>query len=343
LGNAKLSDVQRPNLVVCAGRDLFASFFPPALQHRLSLRFHWRRDGSSEITPRLRRQLAAAQVLITTWDSPHFSQDLPAFAPKLRMIGHCGGEVKSRFARSLFDKLVISIAPAPMARATAELGAAFLLYCARNVDFYRQELRGRSNRIYQELHLHGAPESMVGREIAMIGFGRIGRALVDLMRDFDLRWLVYDPYVRKSLAREYPVRFVSLPTLVRRAHLLVVTAALTEETRGLVSKARLSLLPDNASIINIARGGLLDLDALTREVKSGRLRCALDVTDPLDPLPVDHPLRRLPGAIVTPHIAGSNRGVRHEMAKVILDDLENFFSGHKVKNRITSSMLDRMT
>src|SRR5215510_6338525 len=335
--------MQRPNLVVCAGRELFASFFTPALQRRLSRPSQWKRDGSQEITPRLRRQLAASQVLITTWDSPRFAEDLLTLAPQLRMIGHCGGEVKSRFARSLFDKLIITNAPAPMARATAELGAAFLLYCARNLDFYRRELHGRSNRIYQELHLHGAPESLVGREVGMIGFGRIGRALVDLMRGFDPQWLVYDPYVRKSLAREYPVRFVSLPTLLRRADLLVVTAALTKETRGLLSQARLSLLPDNAAVINIARGGLLDLDALTREVKRERLRCALDVTDPLEPLPVEHPLRRLPGAIVTPHIAGSNRGVRQEMAKVILDDLENFFGGRKVNNRVTSAMLDRMT
>jgi phosphoglycerate dehydrogenase-like enzyme len=335
--------MQRPNLVICAGRELFASFFPPVLKQRLSRRFHWQRDGSQGITSRLRKQLAAAEALMTTWDSPHFSQDLPDLAPRLRLIAHCGGEVKSRFARSLFDKLIITNAAEPMARATAELGAAFLLYCARNVDFYRRELRGRSNRIYRDLHLHGAPESLVGREVAMIGFGRIGRALVDLMQGFDLQWLVYDPYVKKSLAREYPIRFVSWATLLRRAHHLVVTAALTEETRGLLNKARLSHLPDNAVIINIARGGLLDLNALTRDVKRGRLRCALDVTDPLEPLPVEHPLRRLPGAIVTPHIAGSNRGVRHEMAKVILDDLENFFSGRRVTNRVTAAMLDRMT
>ena len=75
---------------------------------------------------------------------------------------------------------------------------------ARNVDFYREQLRKRSNRIYDDLHLHGISESMVGREVAMIGFGRIGRALVDLMRGFDLQWLVYDPYVPKSLAETVP-------------------------------------------------------------------------------------------------------------------------------------------
>jgi phosphoglycerate dehydrogenase-like enzyme len=230
-----------------------------------------------------------------------------------------------------------------MARATAELGASFLLYCAREVDFYRGELRKSSNQIYESLHLHGATDSLIGRDVAMVGFGRIGRALVDLLRNFDINWQVYDPYAPRELSRRYPVRFVPLQKLLPSASLLVLTAALTEETRGLLSRAALSRLPDGATIINIARGGLVDLEALTREVKRGRLRCALDVTDPDEPLPLRHPLRKLPGAILTPHIAGSHRRVRHDMAQVVLDDLERFFKGKQVKNRVTSAMLDRMT
>jgi phosphoglycerate dehydrogenase-like enzyme len=230
-----------------------------------------------------------------------------------------------------------------MARATAELGAALLLYCARNVDFYRSELRKLSNTIYDELHLHGSPESLAGETVAMIGFGRIGRAVVDLLRGFDIKWLVHDPYAPRSLSRKYPVRFVSLQKLLPQAHLLVLTAALTEQTRGLLARQNLAQLPDNAAIINIARGGLIDLDALREEVRKGRLRCALDVTDPLEPLPVGDSLRNMPGAILTPHIAGSGRRVREEIAGVVLDDLERFFSGKRVKNRVTTSMLDRMT
>jgi len=223
------------------------------------------------------------------------------------------------------------------------MGATFLLYCARNVDYYREKLRSRSNRVYEDLHLHGSPEALIGREVCMIGFGRIGRALVDLLRGFDLRWLVYDPYVEPAAAKDYPVQFASLPRLLRRAELLVLTAALTEETRGLLNSRRLSELPEGASVINIARGGLIDLAALTAEVRKGRLRCALDVTDPHEPLPIGHPLRRLPGAIVTPHIAGSHRSVRPQMADVAIDDLERFFSGKQVRNRVTAAMLDRMT
>jgi phosphoglycerate dehydrogenase-like enzyme len=332
-----------PSVIVCAGKELFSSFFTPAQQKRLSGISRWQRDGSREVTAQLRRTLAEADALITTWDSPKFGTDLHQLAPRLRVISHCGGEVKSRFARPLFDSLTITAAPLPMARATAEFGATMLLYCARNVDFYRAEIRKHSNQIYDNLHLHGCTESIVGREVAMIGFGRIGRALVDLTKGFDIRWLIYDPYAPRSLAKKYPVRFSDLKTLLSRAELLVLSAALTDETRGMLSKKNLALLPDGATVINIARGGLIDLDALTKEVKRGRLRCALDVTDPAEPLPIGHTLRTLPGAIITPHMAASNRQVRHDMADVVMDDLENFFKGKAVKNRVTTSMLARMT
>ncbi len=332
----------RPNLIVCAGRELFDSFFPPKQAKRLTKLFRWQLDDSRDMRA-LEKKLSSAEGLITTWDSPHFSDELLKVAPQLRIIAHCGGEVKSRFALPLFDELTVTNAAGPMARATAEMGAALLLYSARNIDFYRDAMRTRSNRIYEDMHLHGGQEALIDREVAMIGFGRIGRALVDLLRGFNIQWLVHDPYAPKSLADNYLVRFVSLDRLLSKAQLLVLTAALTEETRGILNRKRLSQLPDGAVVINIARGGLVDLDALTREVKRKRLRCAIDVTDPLEPLPVGHPIRALPGAIVTPHIAGSNRLVREQIADVVMDDLESFFAGRGVQNRVTAAMLARMT
>src|SRR5262249_37747604 len=123
----------------------------------------------------------------------------------------------------------------------------------------------------------------------------------------------------------------------------VLTAALTDETRGLLGKENLARLPDGAAIINVARGGLIDLEALRAGVARGRLRCAVDVTDPVGALPVGGWLRALPGAIVTPHVAGSGRHVRGEIAAVVVDDLERFFGGGRVRNRVTTAMLDRMT
>lgn len=332
----------RPRLLVSAGRELFGSFFSPAQENQLGRLFEWERDGSRNLSVAFKRKLEHADALVTTWDSPHLTEDLPSIAPKLRIIAHCGGEVKSRFSAELFDVLTITNAAEPMAGATAELGAAFLLYCARNVDHYRDGIR-RSNSIYSEVHLGGTEEFIVGREAAMIGFGRVGRALVNLMRGFDLRWTVYDPFASRSLTKDYPVVFSALKPLLQKAEVLVLSAALTDQTRGLLNAKALALLPDGGVIINIARGGIVDLKALTAEVRRKRLRCALDVTDPIEPLPLRHPLRKMPGAIVTPHIAGGGLQVRRQIAKTVVDDLENFFHNRPVQNRVTGKMLEFMT
>jgi phosphoglycerate dehydrogenase-like enzyme len=331
-----------PNVLVSAGQSLFESFFPSDQQSRLTRIGKWQRDSSRTTTTGFRSKLISTDALFTTWDSPRFGDDLIEMAPKLRFIGHCGGEVKSRFAASLFEKLTITNAADPMARATAELGAAFLVYCARDLDRYRAAVR-RSNRIYSEVHEHGTEEFLYGREVAMIGFGRVGHALVDLMRGFELRWMVYDPFAPRALADNYPIVFSALEPLLRKAHLLVLAAALTDETRGLLNRKTLRLLPDGAAVVNIARGGLIDLGALTAEVRQKRIRCALDVTDPDEPLKVNHPLRKLPGAILTPHVGGGGRHVRREIAETVMNDLENFFAGKPVQNRVTQAMLDRMT
>jgi phosphoglycerate dehydrogenase-like enzyme len=127
------------------------------------------------------------------------------------------------------------------------------------------------------------------------------------------------------------------------SRLLVLAAALTPETEKLLDRRRLPRLANGTTIINVARGGLVDLDALTEAVCGGRLRCALDVTDPVEPLPDDHPLRVAPGAILTPHVGAAADSVRRAMAAVVLDELERFFAGRRVRNRVTPPMLARMT
>ena len=330
-------------LVISAPDVLFRSFFTAAHQRRLARRFRLKRNSARWLTLGLKRDLAAADALITTWDSPGFGDELLRLAPNLRVIAHCGGEVRNRFGGSLLDRLTITTAPEPMARATAELGAALILYCGRGVDYYREALRTPSNRIYDQVHLHGTPESLIGRGLGMIGFGRIGRTIVDLLRGFDFHWRVYDPFASRELAKTYPIRFAGLQSVLSRSTLLVLTAALTDQTRGILDRDNLSRLPDGATLVNVARGGLIDLNALTREVRSGRLRCAIDVTDPVEPLPPKHPLRRVPGAILTPHIGGGSENARHEMADDLIDDLERFFRGESVKHRVTTAMLSRMT
>ena len=255
-----------------------------------------------------------------------------------------------RFDPSLFAKLTITNSAGPFARPVAEFAAALLLYTARNIDAYRAAMRKPPARIYAALHTTGklpgtkeGIETLIGREVSIIGLGRISRALMDLLKGFDIRWLVYDPYALRETASDNNIQFLPLNAVLKRGHHLVVAAAATEKTRHMLNAERLAMLPDGATVLNVARGSLIDLAALTREVRAGRLRCALDVTDPDEPLPLDHPLRKLPGAILTPHVAAGGLETRGKMADTIIEDLERFFRGKPVQNRVTTEMLERMT
>lgn len=339
-----MRSASKPRLLVLAPETLFRSFFDRPRQRRLGRSFRWSRLGGRAVTPGMRTALAEADALVTTWDSPRFGEDLVRRAPRLRVIGHCGGEVKARFAGPLFSRLTITNAPAPMAAPVAELAVAFLLYAARDVDAYREALRRPSNAIYARLHRGGAgDETLRGRTVGLWGFGKIGRAVAGLLAPFGARLLVHDPYVPAREVRRAGAAPVSWRQLLTRSRHLVLAAALTERTRGLVDASALARLPDGATVVNVARGGLLDLRALTVEVRRGRLRCALDVTDPDEPLPPRHPLRRARGAILTPHVGAGQREVRGQIADIVMDDLERFFGGQPVRNRVTPSRLRRMT
>jgi phosphoglycerate dehydrogenase-like enzyme len=336
--------MRRPRVVVLSGETLFRSFFDPSRQRRLSRSFVWTRVEGKTVTPAMRASLSGADALVTTWDSPRFDEEILSLAPRLRLVAHCGGEVKARFARPLFDRLTIANAPGPMAHLVAELAVTFLLMAARRVDEYREALRRPSNRIYQRLHLEGAGhETLGGTTVGLLGFGRIGRETARLLRPFGPRLLVHDPYVPPPTVRRAGAEPAPLARLLRESAHLVLAAGLTDATRGLLDRAALGRLPDGATVVNVARGGIVDLAALAAEVRSGRLRCALDVTDPLEPLPLRHPLRRMRGAVLTPHVGAAAIEVRRAMADIVLDALERFFRGERVKTRVTLRMLERMT
>jgi phosphoglycerate dehydrogenase-like enzyme len=336
--------MKRPRVLVLSGETLLRSFFDAPRRRRLSRSFDWTRVEGKTVTPAMRASLAEADALVTTWDSPRFDERLLALAPRLRIVSHCGGEVKGRFARPLFARLTIANAPGPMAHLVAELAVTFVLMAVRRVDEYREALRRPSNRIYERLHLEGAgPETLRGRTVGLLGFGRIGRETARLLRPFRPRLLVHDPYVPAGKVRRAGGAPVSLNRLLRDSEHLVVAAALTDATRGLLDRAALRVLRDGAAVVNVARGGIVDLDALTAEVRSGRLRCAIDVTDPLEPLPVGHPLRRMRGSIITPHVGAAAVEVRWAMADIVLDNLERFFRGERLRTRVVPRMLERMT
>jgi phosphoglycerate dehydrogenase-like enzyme len=329
------SKAGKPIVLVASNKRLFESLFDLGLVNRPSESTRWERTRARTITPALRRARGNAEVLITPSDSPlHFSQDLLTWAPSLGIIAHCGGGVKTRFTRPLFGRLVITDAAEPMARHVAELAVTILLYLARHIDRYRK-------RLYRS---GDGEENILGREAGMIGIGRIERAVADLLAPFGVRLLVHDPCVESNEAHPF-VRLASLEEVLTASHFLILAGGLTPEAGGMLGPKRLPMLPQGDAIIHVARGGIINLKAPTPLVLRGRLRCALVVRASHEPLALRYTLRPDEGAILTPHIgSGSISGrVRRAIASAVLSDIERFFSGQLVKNRVTQDIPDRMT
>ena len=122
-----------------------------------------------------------------------------------------------------------------------------------------------------------------------------------------------------------------LPALLPVHDIVVVGVPLSDSTRHLIDDAFLAAMPDGALVVNVARGPVADTDALVRHTASGRIRAALDVTDP-EPLPQDHPLWQAPGVIISPHVGGASSAMRPRMGRLLQRQIELMLAGEPPVN-----------
>jgi phosphoglycerate dehydrogenase-like enzyme len=206
---------------------------------------------------------------------------------------------------------------------TAELTVALILASQRGLpDFVRAERTGE--------WLQSQRPSLADRRVLLIGYGGVGAAI-------EARLLPFEVEVTRvaSTAREDERGTIhsidELPELLPQAEIVIVVVPLTDGTRGLVDDTFLSALPDDALVVNVARGPVADTEALIRHASSGRIRLALDVTDP-EPLPADHPLWSLPNVLVSPHIGGATSAMLPRMARLLRRQIEHLQAGEEPEN-----------
>ena len=330
----------RPNVLVLASDALFQHFFTEGSLAKLGEVTSWTRSTSREDGPELRSQIANAEVLMTTWHSPFLTREMLGPQPRVKLIAHCGGEVKSRVAEEIFEFVTITNAADPMARGVAEMALGLTLTLVRRIPEYAKEMRNAVSRTNEQV---SEGETLFGRRVGIVGFGRIGRAFAKLLTPFGVDILVSDPYAQPEAVAASGATLVQLDELLSPCSVVVLSAALTPETCGMFDRHRLSLLPNGSHLINVARGGLIDLEALLEELRKGRITAALDVTDPLEPLPADHELRKLPNVILTPHIAAGGIEMRREIGAIAVEEVVRFANGLPPLNRVTTEMLATMT
>ena len=216
--------------------------------------------------------------------------------------------------------------------ATADTGFALLLAAARRV--VEGDRYARSSEF-----LRYDPGFMLGREVhsstlGIVGLGNIGRQVARRARGFDMRVLYRNRRRRLDAEVDLGVEYASLEELLEQSDFVMLTCPLTDETKHLIGTAALRRMKSTATLINIARGPVVDTDALFEALRSGEIESAgLDVTDP-EPLPRDHPLLGLDNVTIIPHLGSATIETRREMARVSVQNLKLGLNGETLLHTV---------
>ena len=210
---------------------------------------------------------------------------------------------------------------------TAELAVALALASGRHLDHYA---RNQPSGIWESLRLG---ISLADQRVLIIGYGHIGAAIERRLSGFEVASVTR--VARRPRTEPVPVHAIDdLLELLPDADVAFLVAPHTPQTEGMIGGRELASLPDGAVLVNVARGKLVDTEALLAETSTGRIRAALDVTDP-EPLPPEHPLWRTPGVLISPHVGGPSSAFFPRADRLIAAQLGRFAAGKELENIIT--------
>lgn len=243
-----------------------------------------------------------------------------AVTPKLVQVQSIGYD---GLADLLPEGITLANAATVHEASTAELTIGLILASQRGIpDFVRAERTGE--------WLQSQRPSLADRRVLLIGYGGVGAAIEERLLPFEVEVTRVASSARED--ERGPIHGIDeLPELLPHAEIVIVVVPLTDSTRGLIGDDFLAALPDDALVVNVARGPVADTDALVEHATSGRIRLALDVTDP-EPLPADHPLWSLPNVLVSPHIGGATSAMLPRMARLLRRQIEHLLADEEPEN-----------
>jgi glyoxylate reductase len=246
--------------------------------------------------------------------------------PNLRVVANYGAgfdlvDVEACRRR----RVIVTNTPGVTSAATADLTLALILAARRRIVVGDAFVRsGRWGTDWADEPLRG--DEVTGSTLGIVGLGRIGGAVAQRARGFEMRIL----YTRRRGIDDLEYR--PLDQLLAESDIVSIHLPLTEETRGLIDERRLALMPDGACLVNTARGQIVDEQALVAELVSGRLQAGLDVF--ADEPNVPQELFELPNVVMTPHLGTATQATREAMTRVLVDNLLAVEAGRPPPNAV---------
>ncbi len=200
--------------------------------------------------------------------------------------------------------------------------------CRREAVAHYAGMTGDARSIYPSVML----EELTGKTVLLVGYGAIGKEIERMLAPFHLELL----RVARTARTEPCVHAVTeLDSLLPQAEVVILILPYTAESHGLIGRRQFALMRQGALLVNAARGPIVDTDALVEALNAGRIRAALDVTDP-EPLPEGHPLWSCPNLLLTPHVAGSSPQFASRSLRIAADELRRYLAGKPLNNAVQS-------
>lgn len=283
-------------------------------------------------------QLRDVEVLFTTWGMPHLTTEQLEQLPALRAVFYAAGSVQS-FAQPLLER-GITLVSAWQANAVpvAEFTLAQILLANKGYFRNAREYRAEPQRPREAYRGPGN----YGETVALLGMGAVGRAVRELLRPFQLRVMVFDPFLSEAAVAALGVEKVSLEEAFAQGFVVSNHVADKPETAGMLRAEHFARLRPGATFINTGRGRTLVERELVAVLQARPdLTALLDVTFP-EPAPPDSALWSLPNAVLTSHIAGSIQDETRRMVDYCLDEFERYVAGSPLRYAVTQEMLATM-
>ncbi|MEU4803577.1 2-hydroxyacid dehydrogenase [Actinosynnema sp. NPDC023587] len=265
-------------------------------------------------------EAADAEVLVPKFLQSTDPREFFGRLPKLRLVQLLSAGAE-RFIGTVPDGVLLSTCRGAHGGSTAEWAIGALLSIYRDFPAFE---RARVARQW-DYHL---TDTLQGKEVLVVGAGDLAEQFRRRLEPFDATATLVG-----RTARDGVRGMAELPELLGSYDVVLVVVPLTDETTGMVDAKFLARMKDGAIFVNAARGPVVDTDALVAELAAGRLRAALDVTEP-EPLPEDHPLWSTPGLFLTPHVAGSCTGHAERAYAVVASELARFARGEEPRNLV---------
>jgi phosphoglycerate dehydrogenase-like enzyme len=333
----------RPKALAVGGAPFLTTIFPEEITERLARSVEMSRPVS---TPELLGHpelLAEVEYLFTTWGVPKLEEETLCHAPKLRAVLHVAGSVRRIATDALWRRgIVLTSSYAINAIPTAEFALAAILLA--NKRAWHHAVSAKLNRSQAPADFQGRSRGAgnYGSVVGLLSYGAVARELRRLLRNFQIRVLVCDPFLKPERAMQDEMTLVGMDELFSTADVVSVHTPLLPETTGLVGREHLMRLKPYASFINTSRGAIVDERALIDVLKERPdLQAILDVTFPEPPEP-ESPLYALPNVILTPHLAGSLGRECGRMSEAMVTELERMIAGHPLRWQITREHLVSM-